>query len=268
MTRSVFLSELSWVEYRRRLAEEDAIVMLPVGACEQHGPHLPLGTDAILATEMTRRAAERVAGIVAPTLSYGYKSQPRTGGGNHFCGTTSLDGGSLCLVVRDVLKELARHGARKLAVIDGHYENQMFLTEGADLAVRELRYDGVTDVRILKMRYCEAIRPETLARVFPHGFAGLDLEHAGVLETSMMLHLFPQLVQMEEVPADPPAAPPPYDVYPTDASWIPASGVLSPAGASTAESGRLLVEEFVELVVASLEAAFRTPAARPARRAS
>jgi creatinine amidohydrolase len=259
MTRSVFMSEMSWVEYRRRVVEEAAVVLLPAGACEQHGPHLPLGTDAILATEMTRRAAERVGGIVAPTLSYGYKSQPRTGGGNHFCGTTSLDGDSLAHLVRDVLKELARHGARRLAIVDGHYENQMFLTEGADLAVRELRRDGVTDLRVLKMRYCETIRPETLARIFPRGFAGLDLEHAGVLETSMMLHLFPHLVQMEKVPADPPAAPPPYDVYPTDTSWIPASGVLAPAGAATAESGRLLVEEFVDLVVASLEATFAKP---------
>ena len=268
MTRPVFMSEIPWVEYRRRLHEEDAIVMLPVGACEQHGPHLPLGTDAIMATEMTRRAAERVRGVVAPTLSYGYKSQPRTGGGNHFCGTTSLDGASLSRTVRDLLTEFARHGARKLAIIDGHFENQMFLTEGVDLALRDLRYDGVTDVRVLKMRYCETIRPETLERIFPHGFPGLDLEHAGVLETSMMLHLFPSLVAMEKIPADGPATTPPYDVYPTDTSWIPPSGVLSPAGASSAEIGRLLVEECTELVVRSLEAEFRVSVARPARRAS
>jgi creatinine amidohydrolase len=268
MTRAVFMSEIPWVEYQRRVQEENAIVLLPVGACEQHGPHLPLGTDAILATEMTRRAAERVGGIVAPTIGYGYKSQPRTGGGNHFCGTTSLDGASLSMTVRDLLKEFARHGARKLAVIDGHFENQMFLTEGVDLAVRDLRYDGVTDVRILKMRYCETIRSETLQRIFPHGFPGLDLEHAGVLETSMMLYLFPHLVSMETVPADAPAIPPPYDVYPTDTSWIPPSGVLSPAKASTAEIGRVLVDEFVDLVVGSLEAEFRPGAAKPARQAA
>jgi creatinine amidohydrolase len=46
-----------------------------------------------------------VGGIVAPPLTYGYKSQPRTGGGNHFCGTTSLDGSSLVATVRDLVKE-------------------------------------------------------------------------------------------------------------------------------------------------------------------
>jgi creatinine amidohydrolase len=211
---------------------------------------------------MARRAAERVGGVVAPTLTYGYKSQPRTGGGNHFCGTTSLDGGTLAATVRDLLMEFARHGARRIAVIDGHYENQMFLTEGVDLALRELRASGCDDVRVLKMRYCETIRPETLAQVFPRGFPGLDLEHAGTLETAMMLYLFPDRVATEEIPGDPPAAPPPYDVYPTDTSWIPPSGVLSPAKAATAEIGRLLVDEFVDLVVRSVEAVFPPSAAR------
>jgi creatinine amidohydrolase len=252
MPRTVFMAEMSWMEYRERVAG-GAVVLLPAGALEQHGPHLPLGTDAILATEMARRAAERVDGIVAPALTYGYKSQPRTGGGNHFCGTTSLDGATLVATVRDLVRELARHGARRVAVIDGHYENQMFLTEGIDLAVRDA---GAADFRVLKMRYCETIRPETLTRIFPHGFPGLDLEHAGVLETALMLHLFPDRVDMGRVPGDPPAAPPPYDVYPTDTSWIPPSGVLSPAKTATSEIGRLLTDECVELVVHSLETAF------------
>ena len=269
MSRTVFMSELSWIEYRQRVETEGAVVLLPVGALEQHGPHLPLGTDAILATEMARRAAERVGGVVAPALTYGYKSQPRTGGGNHFCGTTSLDGGTLTATVRDLVKEFARHRALRLAVIDGHYENQMFLTEGIDLAMRELRADGLGDIRVLKMRYCETIRPQTLERIFPHGFPGLDLEHAGVLETAMMLYLFPHRVDIGQVPNDPPAAAPAYDVYPTDTSWIPPSGVLSPAKAATPEIGQLLVDEFVDLVVRSIEAEFTRPAVRrPGLRAS
>jgi creatinine amidohydrolase len=259
MARSVFMSEMSWMEYRERVVTEGAVVLLPVGALEQHGPHLPLGTDVILATEMARRVAERVGGVVAPALSYGYKSQPRTGGGNHFCGTTSLDGGTLTATVRDLVRELARHGARQIAVIDGHYENQMFLTEGIDLAIRDAGAESPGGLRVLKMRYCETIRPETLARIYPQGFPGLDLEHAGVLETALMLHLFPDRVDMGQVPNDPPAAPPPFDVYPTDTSWIPPTGVLSPAKAATAEIGRLLTDECVELVVRALEAAFPRP---------
>ena len=55
MSRSVMMSDLSWPEYKRRLEEEDAIILLPVGAVEQHGYHLPLGTDWIMATEMPDR---------------------------------------------------------------------------------------------------------------------------------------------------------------------------------------------------------------------
>lgn len=270
MNKTVLMAEMSWVEFERRLKEEGAIVLVPVGAVEQHGPHMPLGTDAILAGEMSRRAAERVGGIVAPTLSYGYKSQPRTGGGDHFPGSTGLDGASLSRVLSDVLSELGRTGAKRLAVIDGHYENQFFLTEGCEQAIRRLRSHGVDDVHILKMRYPEVVKPETLEYIeqfYPQGYPGLELEHGGILETSMMLYLFPHLVDMDKVPTDPPAQFPPYDLYPHRArDWVPPSGVLTPATKSSAEIGKILVDEFVDLVASALEDAFLKTGASPARR--
>ena len=172
MTRSVMMSELCWSEYKRRLEEEDAIVLLPVGAVEQHGHHLPLGTDWMMATEMSRRAAERVGGIVAPPVSYAYKSQVRTGGGNHYCGTTSLDGNSLINMVRDVLKEFARHGARKVAVIDGHYENEFFLTEACDLALRDLRYDASTTSGLSRCATARTSRRRPSGRSTPTAIRG------------------------------------------------------------------------------------------------
>jgi creatinine amidohydrolase len=265
MKETVLMSELTWVEYERRLKEEDAIVMLPAGATEQHGPHLPLGCDAMLASEVARRAAERVGGIVAPAVSYGYKSQPRTGGGNHFCGTTSLDGHTLSSVVRDIIKEFGRHGAKKIAVIDGHYENNLFLTEGIELALRDLRHDGLRDIRVVKMVYCEEIKPATLDRIFPNGYPGLALEHAATLETSMMLYLFPELVRADWIPDHPAPSFPPYDVYPTNTDWVPPNGVLSPAGAATAEFGKLLIDEFVDLVATVLQKEFRSTTGEPSR---
>jgi creatinine amidohydrolase len=252
------MSDLSWSEYKRRLEDEDAIVILPAGAVEQHGHHLPLGTDWMMATEMSRRAAERVGGVVAAPIMYGYKSQIRSGGGNHYVGTTSLDGPSLINMVREVLKEFVRHGARKIAVIDGHYENRFFLTDACDLAVRDLRYDGITDVKILKMLYAEEIKPETLRRLYPDGFLGLELEHGAVLETSMMLYCFPHLVDMSRLSDDPPAKFPPYDLYPGNPDWVPPAGCLNRAQGSTAELGKLLVDEFTDLVGGALEREFRS----------
>ena len=258
MTTSVMMSDLSWDEYQRRITEEDAIVLLPVGAVEQHGYHLPLGTDWMMATYMARRAAENVGGVVTAPIAYGYRSQIRTGGGPYFAGTTNLDGLTLINLVKDVLKELVRHGARKLAVIDGHFENRFYLDEACFIAVRELEYAGITDARILKMLYAERIKPETIEAVYAGTtFPGLDLEHGGILETAMMLYCHPELVDMSRIPVEELPNFPPYDLFPGNHDWVPASGCLSSGTASTVEIGRILVEEFVDTVSASLRKEFR-----------
>jgi len=258
VTDSVMMSDLSWDEYQRRLKEQDAIVLLPVGAVEQHGYHLPLGTDWMMATYMARRAAENVGGVVAAPISYGYRSQIRTGGGPHRCGTTNLDGSTLINLVKDVLKELARHGARKIAVIDGHFENRFYLDEACHLAVRELEYAGIQGAKILKMLYAERIKPETLETVYAgKPYPGLDLEHGGILETAMMLYCHPEHVDMSKIPDEELPKFPPYDLFPVDPDWVPPSGCLSSGKESTVEMGKLLVEEFVALVSASLNKEFR-----------
>jgi creatinine amidohydrolase len=249
------MDELSWVAYQKRIAK-GAVIILPTGATEQHGPHLPMGTDAMLAAAIADAVAQEVGALVAPTLPFGYKSQPKMGGGNHFCGTTSLDADTLAHVLRDVLREFARHGARRVVLLNGHYENMMFTIEGIDLALRELRYDGITDMTILRLEYWDFTRPETLAQVFPDGFPGYALEHAAVMETSLMLHFHPDLVDLSAVPDDQPADFPPYDLYPTRTAWVPCSGVLSPAGGGSAEKGALLASDYIGGVAAAIRKEF------------
>ncbi len=256
MTENVRICELNWMEYERRLREEAPVVMLPVGSLEQHGPHLPMHCDSLIPTAICEGAAVRVGGLVAPTISYGYKSQPKSGGGNHFPGTTSLDGQTLIFVVRDVIKEFARHGVKKLALIDGHYENNMFLVEGIDLALRELRRDGIDDLRIAKLPYWEYASEETLDKAFPDGFPGWPLEHAGVMETSVMLHLHPEFVNMDVVPTHPPADFPLHDMYPTDPATVPSSGALSSAASATPEKGKMFMDEYVSGAAQALDEAF------------
>lgn len=88
------MSSLSWVAYQERLRDDNLVVFIPCGALEQHGPHLPLGTDALLSTAVAQTVAEKVNGLVVPTFSYGYKSQPKSGGGQHFPGTIAFTNGS------------------------------------------------------------------------------------------------------------------------------------------------------------------------------
>jgi creatinine amidohydrolase len=249
----VAMDRLSWVEYQARVREEHAPVLLPVGATEQHGPHLPLGTDAMLAAAVARDVAGAVHGLVAPTLSYGYKSQPKCGGGQHFDGTTSLDAATLIGQVRDTVREFVRHGVRKLVVVNGHYENQWFLIEGIDLAMREVRRSGI---EIMRLEYWDFFTAATLAKIFPAGFPGYALEHAAVLETSMMLHYHPSLVHLDRIPADGPADFPPYDIYPTRTQWVPASGVLSSAKAADRAKGELMAAELTREISAAVRKEF------------
>ena len=245
----VHMNRLSWQDYRERVVSSGATVFLPVGALEQHGPHLPLGTDALLATEMAVGAAARTNGIVAPALSYGYKSQPKCGGGQHFCGPTSLDAATLIGQVRDAIREFARHGVQRLVLVNGHYENQWFMIEGIDLALRECRGSPLS---VMRLEYWDFCTEETLAAIFPRGFPGFALEHAAVIETSMMLHLHPELVRIERIPDDPNASFPPYDMYPTRTEWVPPSGVLSSARGASAEKGARICEEVISRVAAAV----------------
>lgn len=251
MSDRLLMNEMSWPAYQKRI-EEGAVILLPVGATEQHGPHLPMGTDAMLATAVACEVARKIDAIVAPVVAFGYKSQPKMGGGNHFCGTTSLDADTLSHVLRDVVKEFARHGARKIVLINGHYENMMFTIEAIDLALRELRYDDIRDVQVLRLEYWDFTTQETLDRVFPDGFPGFALEHAAVMETSLMLHYYPDLVDMSVLPTDGPADFPPYDLYPMRPGLVPCSGVLSPAKGATAERGSYLAADYAVGVVAAV----------------
>ena len=252
MTRPVRVAEIDWTEYDRRVREEQPVVILPVGSLEQHGPHLPMNCDAAIPTALAERVAARTGDLVAPTLCYGYKSQPKSGGGNHFPGTASLDGETLIRMVRDIVSEFARHGVRCMAVVDGHYENNMFLVEGIDLALRGLRRDGIDDMRIAKIPYWEYVTQDTMDAAWPEGFPGWPLEHAGLMETSVMLHLYPDLVDMTKAPDHPPADFPLYDIYPTDTSRVPWTGALSPSVAATAEKGERFVADYVEGMTAAL----------------
>ena len=170
VSSTVWMNQLSWVDYQQRIRSEHPPVLLPVGALEQHGPHLPLGTDGLLASAVAADTAARVGGLVAPTLSYGYKSQPKCGGGQHFCGTTSVDAATLIGQIRDAVREFARHGVDKLVVVNGHYENQWFLIEGIDLGLRDAKAaDPGCPLQVMRLEYWDFMTPETLGDVFPDG---------------------------------------------------------------------------------------------------
>lgn len=247
------MDELTWVEYAQRIAM-GAPVLVVAGATEQHGPHLPLGTDVFQGMAIAREVARRTEGFVAPPITYGYKSQPKSGGGQSFVGTTSLDGQTLTLLVRDLIREFLRHGVRRLVFIDGHTENAMFLTEGIDLALREA---GTIGVRILVFRWAEMVSQATIEDIFDDEFPGWPQEHAAVFETSVMAALRPELVRWERLIDDRAARLPVYDIYPSPPEIVSQSGILSPARKASRSHGERIVAEVVSAIVSSMENEFR-----------
>lgn len=248
MNETVFLGEMAWPEAAKRMAS-GAPVFLPVGATEQHGRHMSLNVDVVIPTAIAERAARSVNGLVAPTIPYGNRSQPRSGGGRQFPGTINLRAGTLSLVICDVLAELFRQKARRIVILNGHYENIWPIIEGIEMALDAIDRSNCDGLNIIRIDHWELISPETMARVFPDGYPGIELEHASVIETSMMLALRPELVDLAKAIHDGPAMFRPYDRYPNPPAEIPASGVLSLTEGATAEKGNWLLEDCLEKIV-------------------
>ena len=250
------MAEMSFTEYRDAVTG-GATVIIPSGALEQHGPHLPLATDTIIPTRLAETVAPKIGALVAPAFAYGVRSQPKSGGGEHFCGTTSLWGSTYAMMLSDVVQAFGRHGVEKLVLLDGHSENQHFLVEGIERGLLELKRDGIASMRVIRLGYWTTISQAVQDVLFPSGPVNWDLEHAAVMETSVMMHLEPEMVRLDRIPDNPPARFPPYETFPLDPGPIPATGALSSARSATSEKGRIVVDSLIADFARLIPDAFR-----------
>jgi len=162
-------------------------LLLPFGAVEQHGPHLPIGTDLLYAEYVCKAVAEGVNGLVAPGLPYGVCRTMR-----HFPGTVSLTPGTLGTLVQEIVAEYMRHGGRKFALITGHAESgQMEAMREAVLPLVQADPDLVVLV-IGPYDFLDPVRQEA-------GLVGTD-GHAGSIETSELLVIAEETARMDLVP--------------------------------------------------------------------
>lgn len=154
--------------------------MLPVGALEAHGPHLPLGADQIQAESTARSFAERTGAIIAPTLPYGVCPEA-----SRFAGTVSLSISELGRSAFGVLRELSRMGVRRILVLSGHAERSHMaaLREAAAEAMRA--YPPTRIVVLSDYDFVYELRGELAPPTDGHG---------GLLETSRVLALAPDRV--------------------------------------------------------------------------
>ena len=253
--------ELTWPEMREAITRQPA-VLLPFGAVEDHGPHLPLNTDNLIVEAICLEAARRAPGemLVMPLLAYGLDEHHMD-----FPGTVSVDMDTLIACVADVAASAARHGFTHVLVVNGHGSNVSI----ADLAARRV----VLDTGIV----CGAVSPNaavdptlaepTLSQMRRSGPGGIA--HAGEYETAMMLHLRPDLVQMDRSVREVGQLTLDYFNWdhpePCALSWqgwwsgLSTSGVCGDPTVATRDFGKALFETTVENFVRLLRAFRRIP---------
>lgn len=245
------LERLTWEQFDE-LRRRGSPVLLPTGSTEQHGPHLPLGTDAMIATGIAARIAARHQCAVAPAIVYGAFSHPRSGGGDRrFPGMVGIRGDTLSRVVADIAGELFRHGFEHLVVLNGHFENHPFLYEGLETAIARVGDGGA---RCVLLSYWDFIRDDDIPLLFPDGFPGWEAEHAGIVETSLMEALHQELVDPSKKRAGGAERTVVYDVLPAPRELIPASGIGWNAEGASAETGERLLDLLLARIPDALQA--------------
>ncbi|KUL36302.1 amidohydrolase [Streptomyces sp. NRRL F-4489] len=220
-------------------------VVWPVGSIEQHGPHLPLSVDTLLADAFARHIARELDALTLPAQPIAARSLPQSGGGLAFPGTVHVRGRSLLAFLEDTLESLCALPWRRLLIVNGHYENEPFLFEALDEVGRRPVAAGK---EFIALSWWSLVDPDWLAARVPL-FPGWHAEHAGLTETSLMLHLHPDLVA-DARPDHPDPPRPGIHLHPADVRRTTNQGVLSNTSGATAALGRDLFRHVVAAAVA------------------
>lgn len=185
------LDKLTWPEVKTAIDGGRDTVVMALGATEQHGPHMPLATDALLGDHMARLLAERIDAFLAPTLRVGC-SEHHVG----FAGTMSISETTMHAVVADLVRSFLGGGFRRIVLLPSHGGNFAPLAAALELLDTDERAHviAVTELAVL----FEIAQLGEREYGVPLTDGGL---HAGEWETSLMLALHPELVKMERAEA-------------------------------------------------------------------
>jgi creatinine amidohydrolase len=243
------MTEVEWWRLKaaeiNALAAKNAVVILPVGSTEQHGPHLPTQVDALLVGEIARRAARTIAAttpvVVAPTVWGGLAEHHVSLGG-----TLSLDFRAFFGVLQCLCRSLVRQGFRRILILNGHGGNIAALNVVINELAVELEAPLATTTYFI-------LAKDAFARILERQ---TGVRHACEAETSMVLALAPDLVDMRlAMDAVGPTTPEIADVVGSDAvhRWRSfkartSHGAIGDPRTASVEKGELLLQAAAEAV--------------------
>lgn len=246
------MTDVEWANLKahelRALAEKNAIVIVPVGSTEQHGPHMPVQTDARLSSEVAQRTARQIADrapvVVTPAVWTGLAEHHMSLGG-----TITLDFEAFSRLLRGIVGSLTRQGFRRILLLNGHGGNIAAL----DLIVGDLTRELA--IPLTSVNYW-MVAPDIVAKVLERQ---TTLHHACEGETSLMLAVAPELVDTDRLgeahgkqDGDPKMA-----LGPGMGRWFSFAertdtGVMGDAALASAEKGRVMLEAMVERLTEKL----------------
>ena len=237
--------EHSWPEIREA-AQRKPVCVIPCGTTEQHGPHLPLSVDFVTAGMISELAVKKAApnALLLPTVSYGFNEHHMD-----FPGTIAIPGQDFINYTANIGLSLARHGFDKILYVNGHGSNRPFL----EIAAREVC--NQSDAFAALVSWWSLIPRNLLDEVLTSEVPG-GVSHACELETSALLYLRPDLVDMSKAVKDQGFVPGNYMwrdlrktaplVFNEQWSRFSETGIQGDPTLATAEKGKIFVDAAVE----------------------
>ena len=184
---ALHLDRMTWAEVKAEIENGRDTVIVPFGSTEQHGRHMPLGTDAVLGDEIGWGLAGRLDAFMAPTVRFGCSEHHLS-----FPGTISLSDETFQRIVTDVVASLSRHGFRRIVLLPTHGGNFKPLAE----AFTEL--EPVDNVKVIALTDLEGLVKAAFESSNAYGVTPAQSgAHSGEWETSLMLALRPDQVKMD-----------------------------------------------------------------------
>ena len=260
---TVFLGEMTNPEVEDFLKTRHTVIV-PTGSTEQHGPHAPLLTDVLIPQEIARRVALQVDALVAPPINYAL-SYPHVG----FKGLVHIRIPTFMALIEDVSVAFANVGFKRIVFLNGHYDNTYAIAYGCAMAADKL----AKDVKAFPINYWDGLTPDEVAE-FSTLKTGL---HANAAETSAILAINPDLVDMDRANVEFPPFPdftvsntgPVHTAFfftaPGSVYWATKSGTWGDARKSTPELGERYIEAGVRSTLLVLDNIERTFTAMPPR---
>ncbi len=235
--------ELTWEEIQSMVASGMDAAILPVGATEQHGPHLTVGMDSLLGRHLCSSVAKETGVPTLPLLPYGCS----LGHSHRWPGTLALSPKTLTSVVTDIADWLYPAGIRKLFIVNSHVTNEAPLR--CALEILRARYDD----RCIALFNTGKLIPE-IAETFAADAADW---HANSAETSLILHLDPTAARQEKIATsdDPDRTKNCVFSYPVNRTSL--NGVTGAPSQATAEAGSSLYQRLETELIALIEKGIR-----------